>query len=184
MANKIQIINLALRRLGCEPISSLSENNKRAKVMNDIYELARKDSLEEHPWPFAIKRATLTAEASTPAFEYKYQFKKPTDFLRAISEYNEETYKEEGSKLLADVDTLSLVYIYYNDDEDSYSASFTRSFYLRLAEEGCYSLSQDKSLKDQIQKEREDILAKARSYAAQGSSPQEYDFDFFTDVRL
>lgn len=63
----VDICNSALDELGLEPIQSLDENNKRAKLCKRNYPLIRRKMLRAHPWNFARKRTTLEAEADVYA---------------------------------------------------------------------------------------------------------------------
>jgi hypothetical protein len=61
---KIDIDNKALRILGAPAITDsdlTNESNESARILNDVYDSIRDEVLKEHPWNFAIKRATLTA---------------------------------------------------------------------------------------------------------------------------
>lgn len=60
----VDICNSALDELGLEPIESLSDDNKRAKLCNRNYSNIKKKMLRDNPWNFARKRAVLEAESS------------------------------------------------------------------------------------------------------------------------
>ena len=61
MANgKIDIVNLALKKLGARTITMLNDTDiEEAVVANNCYEDIVKEVLEEHSWRFAQKRAAL-----------------------------------------------------------------------------------------------------------------------------
>jgi len=184
MATKTAICNLALRSLGCESISSLSESSKSAEVLNDIYDDTRKRVLAEYPWHFALKRAILTAGVTVPAFEWGKSFTMPTDMLLPFYEYNEEEYAIEGTTILSDAGTLNMVYISDVKDEKMFHPLFTKVFYLELAIEASYSLTQDKELLSALNRELKETRSEARSLTSQAISPRQFKIDSFTDVRL
>lgn len=76
MASEVDIINLALSRLGdSATVSSISppEGSAQAEHAARFYPIARNALLELHPWGFATRRnplAQLTANASTWDFAY------------------------------------------------------------------------------------------------------------------
>lgn len=59
MATDVQIANLALRRLGANTITSLTDGSRNATVVNDVYTLLLYELLRSHPWNFATRRAAL-----------------------------------------------------------------------------------------------------------------------------
>lgn len=85
----VDIINLALRKIGAsDALSSAqlsADSVPNAKVANDLYSTVLDDLLRAYPWNFATKRAKLAPSATEPAFEFKYQYRLPSDFLRIIS---------------------------------------------------------------------------------------------------
>ena len=84
MASKVDICNSALRKLGVERINSLTEDNSRAKVCNDRYDILRDEMLRSHPWKFAIKRTTAAAILAVPLFDWEKQYQLPSDCLRVL----------------------------------------------------------------------------------------------------
>ena len=79
MATEVSICSNALRKLGDDPITSLTEDTERARLCNAFYESSRDSLLRSHPWNFAITRATLAKLSSTPAYGFAYQYALPTD---------------------------------------------------------------------------------------------------------
>ena len=183
MATNFDIINLALRRLGLEAISSLSDSN-RGKVMNTLYDQVRKAALEEFHWPFAIKRAKLQEDfGATPEFEYSHAHELPADYIKAISEFNDTTYIREGEFVLSDSSEILLRYVADISDTTKFNPLFIKTFYLMLAQEAAYSLVQDKGLMTGLTTELGDVFSKARTYASQESTPKDFEVTDFLDVR-
>lgn len=59
MATDVEIVNLALVRLGATRITSLSDGSRNANEANAIYNMIRNEVLRGHTWKFAMRRATL-----------------------------------------------------------------------------------------------------------------------------
>lgn len=78
---KIGIVNRGLQMVGYPAISSLQENSRGARAMNRAYDSVRLNELRKHFWNFSIKRASLPASATPPAFGKANYFPLPGDFL-------------------------------------------------------------------------------------------------------
>lgn len=75
------IANRALQLTGSPPISSLQENSRGARAINTAYQPVLYSELRKNYWGFAIKRASLPADAIGPAFGKNNYFTLPPDFL-------------------------------------------------------------------------------------------------------
>ncbi len=184
MLTDLEIANLALGHLGCQRISSLADDNNRAKILSDFLQVSRDYTLEMTPWDFAIKRVALTANGNTPAFEWTQEFDEPTDLIKIVSEYEDNPYYRENGKILSDASTLKLKYIYRIDEDVQRTATFDMAWSLILASMVCYSLTQNASLKAQLLQDAQDKVSTSMSLNAIGSSPMDYSFDVFTNERL
>ena len=116
-----EIVNLALRLLKTDPVLSIDrpdDDSKEAEAGAAWYDQARREVLEDHPWNFASKRASIASDADAPEFEYTARYELPADFIRLnrIGENwddPEQDYEIEGDYILANVDTpLMLVYVW------------------------------------------------------------------------
>lgn len=87
MASEIDIVNLALSRLGDDAtVASLypPEGSAQAEHAARFYPVARDTLLEMHHWGFATKRGTLAALAVTPpAWSYAYAL--PADCMVVLN---------------------------------------------------------------------------------------------------
>ena len=77
----VDIANLALTKLGAQPIVSFLDANPRAAVMNRSYAILR-DKLQRRRWNFNRVYVTLAASSVAPTFEYTYAYPLPADYLR------------------------------------------------------------------------------------------------------
>lgn len=173
MANsELEIVNSALHKLGVERILSFSDDSKRARISDDMYEIIRDEVLASHPWNFAIKRVELAATVSTPEFEYTYEYQLPNDCLRVLdtdSTYGSSTsnFVIEGRKVLSDESTLKIRYIYRNTNVYQYSPQFTEALATRLAASMAYSIVQSSEREKQLLEIYEKLIKEARSADAQ-----------------
>jgi hypothetical protein len=80
----IQICNLALARLGDSRITALTDATAQAQYCSLFYTQTVEELQTEFDWQFCRKLASLTADATSPAFGYSRRFAVPSDFLRLI----------------------------------------------------------------------------------------------------
>lgn len=196
VATNVELVNLALDRLGVEPITALNDASPRAELMNRLYIPVLNSLLMETPWNFAMKRAKLVKNVTAPAFEYESAFDLPPDFLKVHRLFDYEpgsgagikhpydyatgqTYFElEGDKILGNFDECFLVYISKITDVTKFSSDFVQAFYLRLAAEGSYKLTQDKALKNDLISEAEFYVRRAAAISAQQDYAEDDTFFF------
>ena len=150
MVSKVEICNIALQNLGANKITSITDNTVEAIECNLRYDTARRALLAMHPWNFAIKRASLNADVTAPAFNYGYAFTLPSDFLALVMTKQEEQYQGaqpramnttqyvedvvsylsidkyriEGDKLVSYNSEVGIIYVADIEDEQSFSPSF------------------------------------------------------------
>lgn len=74
----LDIYNLALTRIGHEPMASPDERGKGGDRCRLHYPVVLNSVLAAHPWNFAIRRAELAQLSFTPTFEFTYAFALPT----------------------------------------------------------------------------------------------------------
>lgn len=73
--------------------------------------------LEQAPWNFALRRATMTSSASTAFPPYSYRFERPADFLKRVwirevaTDAHEADYAEAGGAFYAFAGTKVIEYI-------------------------------------------------------------------------
>jgi len=184
-ASDVEIANSALAKVGAEPITSLADNSRRARLINGQYEKIRDKLLRSHPWNFAMKRVTLTPNGNTPTFEYEQEFDLPADYLRGVREEDKTIdWKIEGGKLLANEQTFNLLYISKVTDPTMFDASFDELLSLKLAYEISYPLVQSNTLKRELGEEYKRELRDTRSFDAQEGKPERLEAELFLNSRL
>ncbi|MCS5590730.1 MAG: hypothetical protein NZ824_12270 [Candidatus Thioglobus sp.] len=166
MATEVSICSNALRKLGDDPITSLSENSERARLCNAFYASTRDAVLRAHPWNFATVRQTLNKLTSVPAFDYAAEFTLPSDpyCVRVLSmDYPDYEFKIEGRKLLTDYDEAKILYIARITDTAEFDPLFTEALTARLSAELAYSITGSNTLSQQMWQTYESKISEARS---------------------
>ena len=80
----LEIVNLALSRLGESPIASLEEQSPAAVAAKQQYDPARRAALRSYNWIFSLRRKVLTRLAVPVDGIYKYTYQLPADCLRPV----------------------------------------------------------------------------------------------------
>ena len=191
MATEVSICSNALRKLGDDPITSLTEDTERARLCNAFYETARDSLLRSHPWNFAITRATLAQLSTTPAYGFAYQYALPTDpyCLRVLEmEYQDYIFKIEnlatvGRVLLSDESTAKILYVGRITDTTLFDSLFVDTLTAHLSVKLAYPITNSTTLQAQMQQLYQAKLSEARSVDGQEGFIDNLVSDTFTAFR-
>lgn len=127
MASVIDICNLAINDLGGNPISDLDEDSKEARLCKDAYEPTLREILASHKWNLAAKWAVLAEDAGYSILDsrYTYAYTQPADFVRMWRGDDRDTrYSKTGKRILSSTETLTIKYVYFNNDPSTYPPLF------------------------------------------------------------
>jgi hypothetical protein len=176
----VAIANSALTKLGAQIITDLTEDSKEARLCSArIYEV-RDIVLRMHPWNFATKRVILAPVTENPAF----QFNLPDDWLRTLQVYPEsEDYKMEGGKILANVDTIELVYTYRVANPALIDSLCAEVIACYLAYDISYALIQTGQVQEQLYSLYQEKLRQAKSIDAKEDPARELEANLFLESR-
>jgi hypothetical protein len=191
MATEVSICSNALRKLGDDPITSLTDDTERARLCNSFYESSRDACLRAHPWNFAITRATLAQLSTTPAYGFSYQYALPTDpyCLRVLEmEYQDYIFKienlaTEGRVLLTDESTAKILYIARITDTSLFDSLFVDLLTAKLSINLAYAITGSLKVQEQMYLLYTKILSEARSVDGQEGFIDDLVSDTFTDFR-
>ena len=191
MATEVSICANALRRLGDDPIVSLTDDTERARLCNAFYSEARDEVLRSHPWNFAITRQQLSQLSTTPLYQYSYQYALPTDpfCLRVLEmEYSDYVFKIEhlagtGRVLLTDEGTAKIIYIARITDTAQFDPLFIDTLTAKLSVDLAYPVTGSVQLQQNMQKLFESKLREARSVDGQEGFQDDLVSPTFTDFR-
>lgn len=138
-----QICNRALGRLGVQEIIDLNEGTSTAGYCIRFLPQAIEDVLGQYNFKFTRRRMRLALNAERPQFGWRYQFTLPKDMIRIIdviggtSDIPEQTettpYQIENGMILANVDTIQIVYIIRPDNPNDMPGAVRTAISTRLA---------------------------------------------------
>lgn len=199
MADKTGICNLALQKLGLDPIVSIDEATKAARAMKTAYDMARQHELRAHDWKFAEADANLASLAEAPLFDWNLIYQLPAGCLRLRQiagirqslggiDYRtglERLYTIKGRRIYTNL-TAPLPIIFTDDITDTtlFDANFNEMFACRLAKQTCRHLTQNDAAKADIDKDYKTAKNQALLSGALELPPEGIADDSFVTSRL
>ena len=200
MPSTVDIANFALNNLGASNITTLDENSKAARIINQRYDAVRDAVFRAHPWNCLIRRAQLAQETDTPVFGYAKQYALPTEpFCLRVLEFSNGSlsypqdnmtsntggpvFVIEGRKLLTDEGTARIKYIGRVTDPQEYDASLVEALAARLAAEVCYAITGSTSMVQIQTALYEAKITEARFNDATEGAPQKIEASDFIESR-
>jgi hypothetical protein len=181
MSSVVAICNRALDMLGAEPVTSLDDDTKAARLCARNYEPVRDAVLRAYPWNVAIRRASLAALADVPAWGYARQFQlpegpEPESCLRILTVDGESEqgirYKVEGRRILTDAAApLRILYIARVADPAALDPMLADAIATRLAADLSYSMTASAALGQTLMSVYQAKLTEARMTDAEEGVP-------------
>jgi hypothetical protein len=181
MASSTEICNTALILIGQEPVITLDDTSKQARLCKRLYDSVLEAILRQYPWTFAIRRIILSRDLETPVFGKAYQYTLPTDCLRIIDicvtaddrDYiSDSEYTVEGNKILTDYEPLYLRYISRPKSANLFDPQFCTCLAYRLARVMCQALTADQDLLVKLTELETQAIQLAQHTQAIEQSPQ------------
>ena len=191
MISKITVCNLALAQLGQAPISSLEQDDEKARRLNLFYEPVRDEVLRTHNWAFAgAEEPLVLIEQNRDKYVYKY----PTQALFVRRVFTQDGTKNLPFREIFRTDLHSRVletaapqaYAEYTRrilDENLFDPAFVKSFSLALACDLAVALTGDSTLASQILQKYTLSLDEARRSNMTENYTRAASSDAFTEVR-
>lgn len=189
MSVEVDICTSAMIKIGAEPINSLLDDTKEARLCRLQYPKIRDSILRSAPWSFALKRLSVSKLDGDLIFGEGNQFQLPIDCVRFVKMYvgdgyvSNEKYVIEGDVLIANVESLQGWYVCNTVEVEKYDSNFKEAVACALAADLCYSLTQSNTLKQSLMDSCKFYIEEARSYNSQEVSPENFVFDEFLNVR-
>ena len=197
---KIGIINRGLQLVGYPGISSVQENSRGARAMNRAYDSVKLSELRKYFWNFSIKRISIPASATPPAFGKGNYFPLPGDFLMlapmdqsfglfeggpvsgtpAINDW-----QIEGNQIASnEVGPLLVRYVSSDIVESLFDVSFAEALSASLAMNTAEELTQSNSKLKNAATIYDDAIKQARKRNAFENRPVQSPTDTWITCRL
>lgn len=148
MTSETDILNNALILIGEQTVLTADDTTKQGRRFIQVYGFLRDALLRAHYWNFALKRASIAALTSTPAWGYQYEYQLPDDCLTLIqvgsystninagyyNQVDNSPYKIESGKILTDlIAPLNIRYIRKVDNSSEFDPSFSEMIAIKIA---------------------------------------------------
>jgi hypothetical protein len=187
-SSEVDLCNSALIHLGAGLITSLTDNNDRARACNQFFDGARDAVLTQSHWNFATTQAELSKLTGTPLFKYGYKYLLPVDpyCLKVLNIENPEEdtlWMVKGREIHTDRDGLKIDYIFRNTDVSQWTPLFTITFEFFLAYRMGYAITGSRSIQQDLYAAYQEALSDAEDVNAQEGNADEVDSNDFIDVR-
>jgi len=191
MGSKVDLANEALLLLGANTITSFSDNDSNAVLVNRFYEGERDALLRSHRWSCAITTANLAALVDTPIIDWKYKFTLPTDpyclrvlDVRTVTGDIKLDFEIQGRELLTEESTVDITYIKRLEDATQFDALLYQALVFRMAWKLSYPIARSTTVMQQMAQLYDAVVRDARAIDSQEGTPEIIDTDTLTDVRL
>lgn len=173
MANKLEIWNRALAKLGERRVTSLTEDSPNRRKLEAVYNEDKRAVLSMHAWKFALKQANLATNVAAPIEGFKYSYELPNDFIR-ITALNDK-YPEarntpfftiRGDRLHTDEEVAIIEYVHDVPEEGIMPPLFVEALSTYIAVTLSYSIQKSNSV---LLSERFEMdLGRAKSVSGSG----------------
>ena len=193
MVSKIDICNLALAQLGHSPISSLEQENEKARRLNLFYAPVRDEVLRTHNWAFAGVQEPLALLLEAPDDQGRFVYKYPVRalFIRGVLDEMQHRLAFEACfrpdlsarALLVKTPQAHVQYTCRITDENLFDPAFVKSFSLALACDLAVALTADTQLAAQLLQKYTLSLEEARRSNTSENFSKVPAEDGFTEVR-
>lgn len=188
--SKLQIVNLALNKVGSPMIMALEDDTKEANVMRVLYPRYLNVELSKYRWTFAINRQVLPRLKDTPIFGYQYAYALPDDFLALVQIGEKDIiadspkYQIEGKRILTNIaPPLRIRYTQRKENPNEFSELFIEALACKLAVESCDSLSQSNTKKAALIEDYERAVREAQRQNAIEKAPDKITFHGWNEIR-
>jgi hypothetical protein len=187
--SKTEIANMAFVFLGAKRINAFTDDSKEARIASTTYDHIRDQVLRDHPWNFAIKRATISADATAPEWEFDASYQLPGDCLRVLKVNGQDPetnrWRVEGSrKIFTDLGTpIEIQYVFREVAVGNYDTSFVVALAYALATHWAEPITKTATLKAEMLDSYRIQLSGARTSDGQESTVVQLDSCDWINVR-
>ena len=140
MSSKVDLANEALLLLGANTITSFTDNDSNAVLVNRFWPSERDSVLRSHRWNCAVTTANLASLADTPIIDWEYKFTLPTDpyclrvlDVRTVTGDIKLDHEVQGRELLTEESTVDITYIQRLEDTSLYDPLLYQALVFRMA---------------------------------------------------
>lgn len=186
MASKLSVYNGALLIVGERKLGSLTEDRAPRRRLDTVWDgdTGVAYCLQQGLWNHALQSVRLTYSPSvTPAFDFRYAFDKPVDWVRTALISDDERFcnkrfefEDQGAYWYADTDTIYARYVskssQFGLDLSLWPPNFTTYVEHHFASKIAKVTTNSNTDKESIEQKTDRLLRKARGTDAMDESPK------------
>ena len=191
MSSKVDLANEALLLLGANTITSFTDNDSNAVLVNRFWPSERDSVLRSHRWNCAVTTANLAALADTPIIDWEYKFTLPTDpyclrvlDVRTVTGDIKLDHEVQGRELLTEESTVDITYIQRLEDTSLYDPLLYQALVFRMAWKLSFPIMRSHTVMGQMGSMYEAVVREARTIDSQEGTPETIDTETLTDLRF
>ena len=169
---KIDLVNLALARLGQASIASLTEGSEEAAKANAVWEGALLTTLQACRWGFNTTRARLALMEENPegyAYQYRYAapagMLQPYEIVRPLMVCEAIPFLFEAGSIYTNEPDAVLVYAVRDDKVSHMPPSFQDALAWRIAGDMAMALTQRPDMAREAEQMFQKAISNARALA-------------------
>ena len=191
MSSKVDLANEALLLLGANTITSFTDNDSNAVLVNRFWPSERDSVLRSHRWNCAVTTANLASLADTPIIDWEYKFTLPTDpyclrvlDVRTVTGDIKLDHEVQGRELLTEESTVDITYIQRLEDTSIYDPLLYQALVFRMAWKLSFPIMRSHTVMGQMGSMYEAVVREARTIDSQEGTPETIDTETLTDLRF
>jgi len=191
MGSKVDLANEALLLLGANTITSFTDNDSNAVLVNRFYASERDALLRSHRWNCALTTANLASLVDTPIIDWEYKFTLPTDpyclrvlDVRTVTGDIKLDFAVQGRELLTEESAIDITYIQRLEDTMLYDSLLYQALVFRMAWKLAFPVTRSSTVMQQMAQLYDAIVRDARAVDSQEGTPETIETDALTDLRL
>jgi len=185
---KLDIVNLALMRIGESPIQSMDEGSTPARSATLLYDISRRAVLRDYDWSFAMKIELLpVVKSDEPGDKFSYSCAVPSDCLRVVevlphgevgprlaadaiglppgvgphNPFRTEWFRVYNGKIYTHLKTPLVKYVRDEENVDLFDSKFIEAFSYKLAGELAMAVRQSETLMASMLNAYQAVVSKA-----------------------
>ncbi len=175
--DKLDIINMALRKVGAKQVASESDTSQALQLALSSYDFSKDEVLRDYSWSFATVYKILALSNESPEFGYDYAYHLPPDCIQILDlradgnlEMKQEYFSIVGDKVYANTNQAHVRYISNAMLVSTYPSDFCAALALKIASDISLLTSQNASLPQALMQEYEFILHRAKTNDAKSNN--------------
>lgn len=191
MSSQVDLANEALLLLGANTITSFTDNDSNAVLVNRFFPSERDAVLRSHRWNCAITTKNLASLAETPLMDWAYKFTLPTDpyclrilDVRTVTGDIKLDHEIQGRQLLTEEAAVDITYVQRLEDISQFDSLLYQALVFRMAWKLAFPIMRSHTVMGQMGQMYEAVVREARTIDSQEGTPETIETHTITELRL